>query len=211
MEKHSLNIFPQLQSLLDELAEAAQSLSPERQGRLLEISDFIRQKSRTGEIARLIFICTHNSRRSHFGQIWAQVLADYYGVSGVKTYSGGTEATAFHPNAIAALREMGFQIMAMSEEANPHYKVVYGDTVSPLEVWSKVYTDPANPQERFCAIMTCSEADEACPAVFGAESRVSLPFEDPKKSDGTPAQAETYALRSRQIASELAFVFQQLT
>ena len=79
-----------------------------------------------------------------------------------------------------------------------------------MEAWSKVYTNDANPTQGFCAIMTCSEADEACPAVFGAKARVSLPFEDPKKADGTPQEAETYLARCQQVATELAFVFHTL-
>ena len=31
------------------------------------------------EGVRVLFICTHNSRRSHNSQIWAQVAAYYYG------------------------------------------------------------------------------------------------------------------------------------
>ncbi|MEZ4777210.1 MAG: protein-tyrosine-phosphatase [Bacteroidia bacterium] len=210
MENSPANFLPKVSQFVSDLKKSDERLETDRKNRLTEISDFIRRKKAQGEQAALIFICTHNSRRSHFGQIWAQVLADYYGVSGVKTYSGGTEATAFNPNAITALRKTGFEISAISDSPNPQYEVAYGENIPPLTVWSKVYSDPANPQSRFCAIMTCSEADEACPAVFGAEIRISLPFDDPKKSDGTPAQAETYAQRSRQIAAELDFVFQQL-
>ena len=39
---------------------------------------------------QLNFICTHNSRRSHLGQIWAAIAGAYYNVD-VATFSGGTE------------------------------------------------------------------------------------------------------------------------
>ncbi|MEL6852382.1 MAG: protein-tyrosine-phosphatase, partial [Bacteroidota bacterium] len=58
--------------------------------------------------------------------------------------------------------------------------------------------------------MTCVEADEACPVVFGASARIALPFIDPKVSDGTPEQDTTYAARSQHIATEMAYVFAQL-
>jgi hypothetical protein len=138
------------------------------------------------------------------------VLSDYFGISPVATFSGGTEATAFHPHAIRALVSTGFHITPTDTSANPHYQIDYATDRTPLKAWSKVYSDPSNPQQGFCAIMTCSEADEACPMVFGAARRISLPFEDPKKSDGTPEEAATYMARSRQIAGELAFVFSQL-
>ncbi len=39
------------------------------------LRDFIlKKKGKTN----LIFICTHNSRRSHLAQIWAQIASNYY-------------------------------------------------------------------------------------------------------------------------------------
>ena len=35
---------------------------------------------------RLNFICTHNSRRSHLSQIWAQTMAAYYNIKNVNDY-----------------------------------------------------------------------------------------------------------------------------
>ncbi|MEZ4829267.1 MAG: hypothetical protein R3C61_23715 [Bacteroidia bacterium] len=149
MENSPANFLPKVSQFVSDLKKSGERLETDRKARLTEISDFIRRKKAQGEEAALIFICTHNSRRSHFGQIWAQVLADYYGVSGVKTYSGGTEATAFNPNAITALRETGFEISAISDSPNPRYEVAYGENIPPLTVWSKVYSDPANPQGGF--------------------------------------------------------------
>src|SRR6478752_7363247 len=76
-------------------ASEFEQISPERRERLTEIARFVRTRLAAGETARLTFICTHNSRRSHLAQIWAQVTAAHYGVGGVETFSGGTEATAF--------------------------------------------------------------------------------------------------------------------
>lgn len=210
MENSTLQLLPEIQQYLESLKTGLASLAPDRQERLLQIVAYVQTQISNMHTAELVFICTHNSRRSHFGQIWAKVLADYYGISPVNTYSGGTEATAFNPNAIQALRSIGFQIETEDSSANPHYKLQYAKGTAPLEAWSKVYTDPANPTQGFCAVMTCSEADEACPAVFGAKARVSLPFEDPKKADGTPQEAETYLARCKQIATELTFVFHSL-
>lgn len=207
MEQISTQLFPSIHAYIERLAAGIADIPPDRQEILLQIRQFVAQQAAQGKSAELIFICTHNSRRSHFGQIWAKVLADFYGFAHVKTYSGGTEATAFHPNAIDALRSVGFEILPQSDGSNPHYKVSYGSNIEPIEAWSKVFSDEQNPQADFCAIMTCSEADEACPYVPGAAQRIALPFIDPKVSDGTPQQAETYALRCQQIATELAFVF----
>ena len=46
----------------------------------------------------------------------AQAAAWHFGLNDVRTYSGGTEATAFNPRAVRALRELGVAI-DVSEEA----------------------------------------------------------------------------------------------
>lgn len=76
-----------------------------------------------------------------------------------------------------------------------------------MEAFSKRFSDPPNPQVDFCAVMVCSQADEACPHVPGAEKRFSIPYEDPKAYDGTPHESEKYNERSHQIAREMLYLF----
>ena len=182
----------------------------ERKERLQKLAWFVRDKIKAGKEAKLIFICTHNSRRSHMGQWWARVAADYYEVPNVRTFSGGTEATAFNPRAVAALERAGFAIEKISEGDNPHYKVTYASDTPAQEAFSKKYDDAANPQEDFAAIMTCSQADENCPFVPGATLRVAIPYEDPKEADGTPEETTRYDERSKQIATEMLYCFSQI-
>jgi len=47
--------------------------------------------------------------------------------------------------------------------------------------------------------------------VLGSDKRIPITYEDPKKSDGTPQQSETYLERSLQIATEMKFVFSSLS
>lgn len=201
-------LLPTLASYVDKVAERAKSLSTAQQVRLQPMIDYLSRKGKASPID-WVFICTHNSRRSHFGQVWAAVWAHALGWTNVRTYSGGTEATAFHPNAIAALERAGFVIKKESEASNPVYAVQFSKETTPVKCFSKVYSDTANPQEGFCAIMTCSEADEACPTVFGAEQRIALPYDDPKVADGTPQEAQRYDERCLEIATDLYYVFQQ--
>lgn len=157
--------------------------------------------------ARLTFICTHNSRRSHLSQLWAATAATWFGVEGLETYSGGTEATAFNPRAVAALERAGFAIARPPVDTeNPRYEVRIGPDAPAMTAFSKVYDEAPNPSEDFAAIMTCSAVDAACPFIPGAEVRVGIPYEDPKASDGTPEEAATYDARSRQIAQEMFYV-----
>ena len=161
---------------------------------------------------QLNFICTHNSRRSHLAHIWATVMANQLKLPTLECYSGGTQATAMHPNTIAALTRAGFQVSleTNSTEYNPVYLVRYSTEYPPVRCFSKVYNQPPNPKENYIAVMTCSEADEACPMVVGASSRHAITYEDPKVSDGTPVESTTYDQRSEQIATEMLYVMSEV-
>ncbi|MCP4313283.1 MAG: protein-tyrosine-phosphatase [Bacteroidetes bacterium] len=161
---------------------------------------------RAGAI-NVIFICTHNSRRSHMAHLWASVAAFRYGVEGVNCFSGGTEATAFFPLAVKAIKEAGFIVTTRIPGANPVFLVSYPGASEGVRVFSKKYTDPPNPTREFHAVMTCSDADEACPVVTGAATRHAITYEDPKSFDGSPHTKEGYAERCRQIAREMLFIF----
>lgn len=201
-------LLPDLLPITTQIATQATQLSAPQQHRLQPLIEYLQRMGKTAPID-LVFICTHNSRRSHFGQVWAAVWAHYFGWPNVHTYSGGTEATAVHHNAIAALQRVGFAISKQADKANPVYVITYSAAAPPIYCFSKVYQDTANPQEDFCAIMTCSEADEACPTVLGAAKRMALPYDDPKVADGTPQEAEQYDERCQEIAIDLYYAFQQ--
>lgn len=158
-------------------------------------------------VVPMIFVCTHNSRRSHLAQIWAQVAAARFGLDRVETYSGGTEATAFHPNAVAALQRAGFEIEVATPGDNPLYTVRGHTKIGSIRCFSKVLSDATNPDSDFIAVMTCADADRACPIVPGAALRVPLRYEDPKAFDGTPREAEGYDDSCAQIAREMLYLF----
>ena len=185
-------------------------ISEERKLILNPLVDFIQNKVDAKEDIRLNFICTHNSRRSHLSQIWAQTMAHYFDIDSVFCYSGGTEATALFPKIVETLLQKGFQIEKLSESNNPKYAIKYSENATPILGFSKLMDDDFNPKSKFCAIMTCDSANEACPLVPGAELRVPITFEDPKAFDNTPQQAEKYNERSLQIATELFYVFSKI-
>ena len=184
-------------------------ISSERKQVLLPLIEYIKGKAVENEIIRLNFICTHNSRRSHLSQVWAQALATYYGFNNVYSYSGGTEATALFPVAAQTLKNQGFQIAKLSDAENPVYAIKHATNEAAVIGFSKTFDDAFNPQSEFAAILTCSSADAGCPFIAGAEKRIPITFEDPKAFDNTPQQAEKYLERSIQIATELSYVFQQ--
>ncbi len=182
----------------------------DRKQDLQTIAGYVRSQIKSGEPARLVFICTHNSRRSHMAQIWATDAAAHYGVAGVQSFSGGTEGTAFNPRAVAALERAGIEISNPDGGKNPKYRVQVAEGIEPLVCFSKKYADPPNPSEKFCAVMTCSTADKACPTVEGSALRVAIPYEDPKIADDTPQEAAKYDTRCAQICREMLYLFSQV-
>ena len=185
-------------------------ISEERKRILQPLIEFISSKISKNEEVRLNFICTHNSRRSHLSQIWAQTMANYYQIENVFCYSGGTEATAMFPKVVETLRNQGFEILKLSETENPVYAVKFAENEHAVICFSKKYNDDFNPKSAFAAILTCDSADENCPIVYGAEARIPIKYEDPKKSDGTPEMNETYFNRSLEIATEMKFIFENI-
>lgn len=196
-------MFARIQQVIDKMDFDAIPLN--RKVELGLLKDFIQEKKDKNEPILLNFICTHNSRRSQFAQLWAQVAADYYGVS-AESYSGGVEETAFNERAVASLNGFGFEISG-SEQTNPRYEVNWKDGSRPLVMFSKMYDDPQNPSSGFAAVMTCSHADENCPYVAGCEQRIAIRYEDPKNFDDTPLESAFYDYRSFEIGTELFYVF----
>ncbi|WP_299532745.1 protein-tyrosine-phosphatase [Ulvibacterium sp.] len=186
------------------------TISDERRDTLQPLITFIQNKAEHGQEIRLNFICTHNSRRSHLSQVWAQTLAAYFNIKNVHCYSGGTEATALFPMAAKTLADSGFQVKTIGPGPNPVYAIKYAENAYPVIGFSKTFDDDFNPNNEFAAILTCSQADEGCPFIAGAEKRIPITYEDPKAFDNTPQQAEKYQERSLQIATELFYVFSKI-
>ena len=186
--------------------------SPDRQAALAPLISWIRRRASESMAADIIFVCTHNSRRSHISQLWAQAAAHHAGLSHVVTWSGGTEATAFNPRAVRAMRGVGFMLTDTGERRssdNVLYKASYGEGHTAQRLFSKVYSDPSNPQAGFAAVMVCDSADAACPVVSGADQRTRLPFVDPKRSDGTDEEAEIYTQSCLEIGLTMAWLMRQ--
>lgn len=195
---------------ISDLASNFDAISGDRKTALDKLSQYIKGQLDSSKPARLTFICTHNSRRSHMAQIWAATAAAFYGVANIECYSGGTEATAFNPRAVAALQRAGIHIESMDTTSiNPKYKV-YIPAGNTLICYSKKYSDVSNPSAGFAAVMTCSKADAECPFVPGAAFRVAIPYEDPKVADNTPEETDRYDERCKQIGTEMMYVFSNI-
>jgi arsenate reductase len=205
---YMINMFPKIAALIKSFDFS--QISSERKVILQPLVDFVQSKTSGKSQIRINFICTHNSRRSHLSQVWAQTAAAYYDLQNIYCYSGGTEATAVFSSVVETLQQTGFTIQALSAGTNPVYAIKFADHEHPVIGFSKTYSDAFNPVGNFAAVMTCSQADSGCPLIAGAETRIPITYDDPKAFDGTVQQEEKYRERSLQIAMEMSYVFSQI-
>ncbi len=185
----------------------ANNISADRQKVLQPLVEYILAKKTNNQPTALNFICTHNSRRSHLAQIWAQAMASYFSIKNIYCYSGGTEATALFSMIATVLQEQGFTISKLSLEPNPIFAIKHAENEMASICFSKKYNDAFNPKNNYCAIPTCNSANETCPIIIGAESRIPIMYIDPKEFDNTPQQMEMYTKRSLEIGEEMWWVF----
>lgn len=208
MKEPDNKLFLRLEASIQQLNP--EDISTERKKILQSLIDYIQSKVDQNQVVNLNFICTHNSRRSHISQIWAQCLAFHFGFNQVRCYSGGTETTALFPMVVKTLENAGFKIKSIAQTENPIYSIKYASNEHPITGFSKKLDDIFNPSSEFAAIMTCDSANESCPIVDGAEIRIPVTYQDPKAFDQTPQQTEKYQERSSQIATEMFYVFSKI-
>ena len=101
-------LIPKLQAYVNVFLNDGFNIPESRKKLLNKIVKHIENQMVNKEPVNLIFICTHNSRRSHFGQIWAQTASMYYKIPNINCFSGGTEETSLNERTISALVLAGF-------------------------------------------------------------------------------------------------------
>ena len=204
------SLLPALRPFVEEVAHDLDKVPVERKVVLDGIAQNIAAQIQAGKTAQLTFICTHNSRRSHMSQIWAQTAAYYYGLNQVRAFSGGTQATACNCRTVAAMRRVGFDIEDATTGDNPVYLIRYASDRPPIRAYSKVYNADDNPKQDFIALMTCSVADKSCPVVAGAISRYAIHYADPRLCDDTPTETTAYNDRCQEIAREMFYIMSKV-
>lgn len=206
----STGLLPGLQTYVSEVAAELDKVPAERRLLLNAIATDITARLAAGKRAELTFICTHNSRRSHMSQIWAQTAAYHYGLGQVSAYSGGTDVTACNCRTVTAMRRAGFDITDATTGDNPLYLVRYARDRPAIRARSKLYNADENPRQGFIALMTCSSADKSCPIVMGAIARHAIHYTDPRLCDDTPTETAAYNERCREIAREMFYIMSEV-
>lgn len=182
-----------------------------RQKLLISIANFITSEIKKENTVFLNFICTHNSRRSQFAQIWAHVAIEYYRFQNIASFSGGTCVTAFHRNTVKTLQAVGFHFTVKKfSHTNPVYEILSEVITQPIIGFSKIYDDSFN-KKPFIAITTCASAQENCPFIPNTLKQYHLEYVDPKFSDNTSFTAEKYMETNKIIAAEMNFLFNTIT
>ena len=174
---------------------------------LNEIVNYICKKISENKVPKLNFICTHNSRRSQFCQFWATFFYNYYNVK-CEVFSGGTLQTNVNKSVISVIKDHGFNI-SFEDSSNPIYSIKF-KKLNLGNYFSKLYFDFENPKSEFAAIMTCSDAENNCPLIEGAEIKFFLQYEDPKKYDKTKIEKTGYKKTSEKIASDMNYLYRKL-
>lgn len=203
-----MNIYKELQQYIAGLQ--IENVADERKEVLKPLITYIQSKKEKGEKVNLNFICTHNSRRSQFAQVWAATAVYYYQVSQINCFSGGTEVTACNERTVAALQKVGFKVTSDAQEKeNPVYTIKPAED-SQIIAFSKLCNDLEVVKTPFAALMTCSNAEQNCPFIPEAEIRIPVKYEDPKAFDDTEKEEQMYGERCKQIAEEMFYVFSKI-
>lgn len=191
------------------LASKKIKLAVERKIILLKVAETVAKEYTDNKVVNLNFICTHNSRRSQLGQVWAFYAAHYFKLN-IHAFSGGTEVTAFYRGTVKTLQSVGFDFKVIDfSHQNPKYLISFNGSTDTILGFSKRFDNETN-KEPFIAITTCNNADTNCPFIPTALDRFHLPFVDPKFSDSTSEQAEAYLKTNEQIAAEVSFIFNEV-
>lgn len=197
----------QLAQIIDQLSAPSDRY---RKALLDAIAVTLAADLKRGEAVDLLFVCTHNSRRSQLAQVWVQTWAAHYDLNGLACYSGGTEVTRVHPAVLQSLATQGFVTTQHGNGDQPTWQIARTDAALNCTLFSKRYDDASIPRTGLTVVTTCSDADRTCPYVPGSKERYGLTYEDPKHADGTPQEAATYAAKSLEIASEWHYIITQI-
>lgn len=151
--------------------------------------------------ANVVFVCTHNSRRSQIAQVCLQLFLQELNIKNIGVFSCGTEKTHIPPQIFALFKRQGLEVR---ESKNDSIEVF-----NQIVLFSKTYEDDSLPK-RSIAIMVCDSASETCPFVPSFNQRISLEFRDPKQADGSPEEEKSYNKAWIKIATEMAYLVLKL-
>lgn len=208
----SQNVFSeQLKDYINIIEKTENSIDTERKNELLEISKYISDKAKNNKEFYPVFICTHNSRRSIFCEVWFWLATKYYNKTNLLPLSAGVDINTINPRTIEALRRAGFDIYKNDKiNLNPPYAIILNPKKEVLLINSKKYEFPMVFDKNYCEIMVCSDKEMTCPVFERKSKRFSIPYTDLRTSDNSSTEQKDYDARCKQIAAEMFFIVKNI-
>jgi arsenate reductase len=113
-------------------------------------------------LKKVLFICTHNSARSHMAEGLVNALyGDRY-----RAFSAGTEPSTLNPYAVRVMQEIGIDISDHRSKS----------------------VDEFMDQDLDYVVTVCDHAKESCPFFPGGRKPMHKGFQDPASVAGTEAE-----------------------
>jgi len=203
-------LYPILNEYVKELYREFRDIPEERRFRLNEIVDYVQNQRMLNKNPQLLFISSNQASIGQMIQIWAETAAYYYGLTGIKTYSGGMNPQGISTSTIVSLERAGFIVYRSNIEGVDLYKVKYSYNLRPIQIFPKKIDYRINPRADYMAIMVERSADINISRVRGTHDRLSLPYNDPLQYEDSAMEDGAYDHLCRQIALEMFYVFSQL-
>ena len=146
----------------------------------------------------IVFLCTHNSRRSQICEVWGKVFAEIYRKK-ININSAGAFKTVVHSQVYESIVKCGLIVNNKKE--------IFFDKKK-FKLNSK--TTDSITMKNFIAVMTCSDAEKSCPHDPKSIRNIKMFFNDPRIYDETDKMSREYLKTTTYIAEELNYIFKNI-
>ena len=146
----------------------------------------------------IVFLCTHNSRRSQICEVWGKVFAEIYRKK-ININSAGAFKTVVHSQVYESIVKCGLVV--------DNKKEIFFDKKK-FKLNSK--TIDSLTMKNFIAVMTCSNAEKSCPNDPRSIRNIKMFFNDPRIYDETDKMSREYLNTTIYIAEELNYIFKNI-
>ena len=146
----------------------------------------------------IVFLCTHNSRRSQICEVWGKVFAEIYRKK-ININSAGAFKTVVHSQVYESIVKCGLIVNNKKE--------IFFDKKK-FKLNSK--TTDSITMKNFIAVMTCSDTEKSCPHDSRSVRNIKMFFNDPRIYDETDKMSREYLKTTTYIAEELNYIFKNI-
>ena len=203
----SQKFYSKLQEYCVILTQEFNKIPGERKDQLNELAGYISENLTKKEPVQILFVCTNNSRRSQFAEIWAQTAAYYYGLKNISSYSGGIQQTAINYMIIESLKRAGFSVTASEVYSeNPVYLVSPGRRWKDIFVFSKKIDYWNNPNGHFACVYCSKNLINNNMKIPGSIQTIELPYDNVKIFDNSPGGNLKNDKICKEIGREMFYV-----